>query len=320
MTVCVALLSDDKRSVVGISDQMVTAADIQFEPPQAKIFPITTSIVIMTAGDSSFNAEILAEVTETVRTRVEREPDDWWRVADVAKLYQQTAGHLSASKASAALLAPFDLDSQSFITRQSEMSEGFIEKMATELLNFSVPYAQVIITGIDKTGGHIFVVDNSEIMCLDKLGFASIGAGQWHANSQLMFNCYVPSYPAAGALFECYAAKKRAEVAPGVGSATDMFWILSLGGFSPINESVLYKLDEIYEEMRKSEQEAQDEAHKKWVEYVTDLLKQTAEKQPEQIQESGDGESSVNEGEKESDGDGNTPSDKKIVRKRSKKG
>ena len=65
MTVCVALLSDDKRSVVGISDQMVTAADIQFEPPQAKIFPITTSIVIMTAGDSSFNAEILAEVTET---------------------------------------------------------------------------------------------------------------------------------------------------------------------------------------------------------------------------------------------------------------
>jgi len=59
-----------------------------------------------------------------------------------------------------------------------------------------------------------------------------------------------------------YSAKKRAEVAPGVGEATDMFTVGPLLGncVYPVGDHVLEKLNAIHEDtktkMRQSEQEA----------------------------------------------------------------
>ncbi len=52
VTVCVAAMSADGR-IVGASDRMVTASDIQFEPQQTKIFEIVPTALVMVAGDSS---------------------------------------------------------------------------------------------------------------------------------------------------------------------------------------------------------------------------------------------------------------------------
>ena len=69
MTVCIAAICDEGTMVAGASDRMITAADIEFEPPQPKIWPLTNSIIAMYSGDTSFLTEVLQGVERDVRTR-----------------------------------------------------------------------------------------------------------------------------------------------------------------------------------------------------------------------------------------------------------
>jgi len=278
VTVCVALLSDNRRNVVGVADRMITAGDIEYEPPQQKVIPLTNSIVVMTAGDSSFNTEIINEVKEFVSVQLQSDPDTWLRVADVAKKFQEAMAFLSAQKAAVSRLTPYGLDLETFISRQSEFAPEFLDNLTAELMNFAVPTVEAIITGVDSGGGHIFVVDNEELMCLDHLGFACIGIGQEHSSSQLMFDCYAPDAKFPIAMFEGYTAKKRAEVAPGVGEATDMFAVVGLGAYSEIADHVKEELERQYQNIRKSEIEVKSRTKEAWEEYVKERVQKQQQK------------------------------------------
>src|ERR1700722_2346062 len=84
VTVCVAALSEF-GAVLGASDRMITAGDVQFEPDQGKIWELTTSIAVMTAGDSALQTEILQDVYQHVAKRIGTDPKDWWLLKDVAE-------------------------------------------------------------------------------------------------------------------------------------------------------------------------------------------------------------------------------------------
>ena len=88
VTVCVTAMCNG-NTIIGASDRMLTAGDIQFEPQQTKIFPLTTSIAVMLAGDSSMQAEVLQCVQSDVNKRIDSEPQKWWNVSDIAELYSQ---------------------------------------------------------------------------------------------------------------------------------------------------------------------------------------------------------------------------------------
>lgn len=289
MTVCIALLVDRRATVFGLSDRMITAGDIEYEPAQEKFVVLTPDIVAMTAGDSSFNIEIISELDNVIRATLKSNPDKPLRVAEVAKLYKQILGDLTAQKAAVSLLKPLGLDSETFISRQSELSPSFVEKMATEILNYEVPRVEAIITGIDDKGGHIFVADNEEIQCYDKIGFAAIGAGRWHATSQLMFDCYTSGVDLPGAMFAAYNAKKRAEVAPGVGTATDMFAIVMEEGAKRIRDDILVTLERMYFEMRRVEVDAQVNTKNAWREYF-EKGQREFEKENAKLQAKGSGD------------------------------
>jgi hypothetical protein len=222
LTVCVAAICEE-HIILGASDRMVTAGDVEFEPPQTKVSFLTSSIAVMIAGDSSLQLEIMYEVREEVNKRVDAEPLNWWRVRDVAELYFKNFKMAKRKRVESAILDPLGLDYESFITRQGELSSELVDKLATEVLNFEMSEIETIVTGVDPTGSHIYVVNNRGVTCRDSVGFAAIGAGYWHANSQFMFAGHSRSKPVPQTLLLTYAAKKRAEVAPGVGEATDMF-------------------------------------------------------------------------------------------------
>ena len=71
MTVCVAALCE-YRIIFGVSDRMLTAGDIQFEPATSKIHGLTTSIGMMASGDASFKDEILQSVHAELSAMIER--------------------------------------------------------------------------------------------------------------------------------------------------------------------------------------------------------------------------------------------------------
>ena len=259
--------------IFGASDRMITAGDIQFQPPQTKLYNLTTSIVVMSAGDVALQGDIIYGVRAIINDRIEREPANWWNVSDVAELYRKSYNQVCSRLREQQFLAPLSLDSETFVARQRELDPQLVEKLATELINFESPPVETIITGIDNTGPHIYVASGGNITCQDAVGFAAIGAGYWHADSQLMFAEHTRKRNMAETLLSVYAAKKRAEVAPGVGEHTDMFSIgAALGSYVLISPEVIFKLDELYREMQAKFVTATHEANAKVKKYVDEII------------------------------------------------
>lgn len=295
MTVCIAAISSfgEGDVIVGASDRMLTAGDIEFEPTLPKIYPITSSIVAMLAGDSPTQAEVLHEVDREIKKLLEEKPDRWLDVKEVAELYATCYKRRRSREAETAILAPLYLDANTFISRQREMDPSFIREIATELYNYRPPDTAAIITGLDTTGGHVFVVVNGSIDCNDHVGFASIGVGSGHANSQFMFAGYTlgRSYPET--LMLTYASKKRSEAAPGVGEATDMFIIgTTLGSFKRIPASLIDRLEKTYQTMRDEIRTSRDKSEGEIREWFNEVIRKAEAQQQEQSRPEGDGETS----------------------------
>lgn len=225
-TVCIAARAG--LFIIGAADRMLTAGDVQFEPTSgSKILPLSNSMFMMTAGDSGLQAQLATLVMEEVAERIQKQPADWWLLREAADLYIKHYNEIRNKRAEDALLSPLNLDRSSFISSQPVMNERLLNDTARELLNFRMPSVSAIFAGHDPKGPHIYLVGESdsnslESACLDSVGFVAIGSGGRHASSQFMFARHAWNAPMADTLFLTYYAKKKSEVAPGVGRGTDM--------------------------------------------------------------------------------------------------
>jgi len=207
----------------------------------------------------------------------------------VVELYRVYYNNIRLTMADQHILAPLGLNSNSFINRQKEMDSGFVRQIATELLHYEIPGIEVIFAGNDISGIHLYVANNDKITCRDNVGFAAIGVGYWHANSQMMFAGHTRRKSFPETLLLVYSAKKRAEVAPGVGQATDMFAIgPTLGSYVEIGDHVIANLERIYQIEQKREQRAARRAKESVEEYVQALTAtKPAEEQAPPLPDSG---------------------------------
>lgn len=231
---------------------MLTAGNIQFTPPSSKIFPMTSSIAALVSGDMNLHAELLAQlragIKDTLDVMKELGTTRWLTVKEVAEKYAALHGEQRTKAAESKFLIPLGLTRTSYIERQGALSVSLLEKLAAELVAFSLPMTSGIFAGVDESGPHLYVVSNGEIFCHDIVAFAAIGMGAYHANSHLMFSKHSRATNLARALALTYTAKKRAEVAPGVGSETDMFMIGdAIGSYRDISEAVMENLELVYQ-------------------------------------------------------------------------
>jgi hypothetical protein len=285
MTVCIGAICEG-HTIFGACDRMITGGDIQFEPanqesPPSKIFMLTNSIVAMSAGDVGVQREILGELAVAVSERVKKDPSNWWLVKDVADLYVSIYDRLSMKRARSAVLAPLGLDENSFVQRQREMTDPFVEEVRRKLQNFSLPNVETILAGKDTQGPHIYVLIGSEIICADLVGFGAIGSGRRHAQSQFMLARHEPMAKDAETLFLTYLAKKRAEIAPGVGRFTDMVKVgPEVGSAAVIDRNRIERLEEIYQQHLRREADAWNKAKLSATQYAEELKRES--KQVEQ--------------------------------------
>ncbi len=295
MTICVAALYRNRQCVLAAADRMITAGNIQFEPSQPKVIPATSSIVYLLAGDSPTQTMLCNRVQMIVNDAIHQHPDQWVNVRDVAETFARFYHALRHEQATAALLSPFGLNGQSFIDNQQSMSPQLVQMLATEMLNFQMPPVETLIVGVDTLGAHIYLVENGRVSCHDGVGFAAIGSGTAHAESQFMFSRFNPSANFTRTLTLTYTAKKRAEIAPGVGGDTDMFLIgPEPGTYMPIAEHHLDRLENIYEQLRNQEQQAVQTAEESVQSYVEEITNAATARNQADTQD-GDGNTSANE-------------------------
>ena len=120
--------------------------------------------------------------------------------------------------------------------------------MLTQQYNLGVDF---LVAGIDDFGGHISVITNpGTSLSLDKLGYGSVGSGGMHAAIHLSLHGQMTHKQLVQTLYDVYAAKKIAEIAPGVGIATDLAIVDSTGVWD-CTEPLIKALQETFDESGK---------------------------------------------------------------------
>lgn len=273
VTVCVAAICD-VNILLGASDRMLTSGDVEFEPQTPKIYAPTNSIAVMIAGDASLQYELLYGFYDWTNLRSKEKDPPWIPIADAAKEYRRIYQEIKSQRAATRVLGPLGLTMESFLQKQKEMAPEMVKELTGAIVNFEMPEFETIIAGNDGKGAHIYLVTNNEVLCKDGIGFAAIGIGYWHANSQFMFAKHNRERPLPESLLLTYAAKKRAEVAPGVGEGTDMFTIgPQPGTYNEIRRDVISEVDKIYKQTRKRNVESVKRSNIEVTKYVEQLGK-----------------------------------------------
>jgi hypothetical protein len=298
MTVCIAAIAD-KSTLVGASDRMLTAGDVQFEPEQTKMWHfLPSSIVALIAGDSTIQGEILKQVHKEIVDWLHAEPGKIVSVKAAASLYCKKYREVLRSEAEREILHPLDLDMKSFLAKQSTMAVDVVLKIRDQLMAYDFPTDSILDTifiGVDNDGPtgkegevliypQLYVTMRDRLSWLNTVGFAAIGIGKSHAESQFMVSGHWPLKPFEDTLLLTYAAKKRAEVAPGVGKFTD---IIVLGppanSIVKVEDKHVLEIDKIYQKSRRSATRAVTIAQKEnkaLIERIREEYKQkTAEQQ-----------------------------------------
>jgi hypothetical protein len=269
MTVCVAAIAD-RTMLIGVADRMLTAGDVEFEPEQAKIWQFSPAIFALVSGDSAIQTEILKRVDTEVKNKIASDPKTWVNVKDVVDLYCRRYRDVRRESAEAEILAPLGLDFPSFFEKQSQMHSDFVTNIANRLSEYEFDSTmETLVIGKDFDGpvnmqtgeklvySHLYSTDKDKSACFTNVGFAAIGIGKFHAESQFMFSGHWSARSFDDTLLLSYAAKKRAEAAPGVGKATDIVLIGPLLGNSvKVKDEHIAELDKIYQKSRRANERA----------------------------------------------------------------
>jgi 20S proteasome alpha/beta subunit len=237
-------------AVLTLSDRMITFGDVEYEPNQQKVGNLTRNILLLISGDYSIHSQALMDTRKQIGANASIS------VHDAALIYGHCLQQIKLRAAENDVLAPLGLNTDTFIAQQRDMSPALVETLAMRLQGYSGEYIEALIVGIDVGSdlGSIYHVDNrGTVSCFNDIGFASIGAGAWHAKSRLMQFGYEKNTPFVTALGMTYAAKKSAEVAPGVGKTTDIK-IIFRHHVEPLMDATQNKLQELYEEYEKGHQ------------------------------------------------------------------
>jgi hypothetical protein len=258
---------------------LTSGYDVEFERPVPKLYQLSKSIIAMLAGDAGVQDEICGLTVEKIgKEQIGKEKIT---VRDVVNIYCAELAAYHKLNGERSVLSHLGLDMESFVQQQHEIGRELSDKLILDLEDVRDSAGiETIIAGIDRLGPHIYTIDNDgSALCQDSVGFASIGVGARHAESQFMLRAYSSRFTLANASFLAFIAKRRAEVAPGVGKYTDLFAIDPEGHIhNPINPVVLRMFEQAYDHMDREQNAAVIRAEQSVRESIEDDVRRQASK------------------------------------------
>lgn len=215
---------------------------LEFDHPDAKIDKISPSCVALTSGDALAAQDVLADGAGFAGQLQNPLISNF---ADQIRLKFVEARRRMANER---LLEPRGLTFESFY------QQGGISRLPADLAMLLDSHIQglrldvsVILAGVDQTGSHIYAIeDPGTSACFDRLGYHAIGSGHRHAMLTLVGHSQYKTTDLNRTVFNVYAAKRAAESAPGVGSATEMR-IITRAGIKSVSEDILSQLAPLYD-------------------------------------------------------------------------
>jgi hypothetical protein len=253
MTICIAAICDKGNACVISADREITlpAAALEFEHKERKIDTLTRNCVVMSSGDALFAAEVIAKT----RPLISQGKDV--SIQSIAEKLRDVFILTHLNRAESVFLTPKGWTLKEFKEKASQqMQQPSYQEIQNQLFTFGINVVDFLVVGIDSAGGHIFrvhyngVVGGSWLEWCEKIGHREIGAGSLHASIFLALEGQYSGSNLAETVFNVYSAKKIAEMAPGVGSATDLA-IITSNGVRFFDDPIITILERIREDAKK---------------------------------------------------------------------
>lgn len=257
MTICIATICDNSKKVIVAGDRMMTAGDltVAFEHETPKITTLAENCIALTAGPALVGTDLFRVVKTSIHAGaappiseiVDRVKDEYLKIRSrqVEERYFRVRG----------------FDVRWFNENQRGLNPEVALRLDHQLETYKFNL-HILIAGVDGAGAHVYYIYPpccSE--CFDSLGYTSIGSGERHSDSTFIAYRYAPSFSLENALYITYEAKRKAEIAVGVGPSTDMA-VISEKGIQFMKQDILKKLCEMYEEKIKAETLKKEEINK----------------------------------------------------------
>jgi len=257
MTICIACKSGNDY-VVTASDRMVTLSNPSMEYQQniSKTLKVADNCVISASGVAVNITNIYNKTMEILKTKDQHTIKE---ISDIiSNSYQETRKELIE----AAILSKVNLDFKSFHEKSRTLNERLVAQITAAVDGYRYGL-DILVAGVDSTGGHIYaVVDPGVVTPIDALGNIAIGSGRIHATSSFIYSDYGPDLDLKHIASMTYEAKRRSEIAAGVGSETDMY-VVSQNEVKQLSEDQLDELKKIYEEKVQKNKNVESEIQEK---------------------------------------------------------
>ncbi len=250
VTIDIGVICDNRKTAIACSDRMLTSGDntLAFEHDVPKIVELFGNCLALTAGAATIHQPIIQAVQTEIR---ETKPN----IADVVIKMKDYYQNCRRSYMSDIIFSRRGLTLEDFYRNQRTLHESTILELNNEMDEFDLGL-DVIVIGVDRgSEAHIYQISNPGVAIpQDALGFVCTGTGQRHADVVFAYRKYAPSFPLKRAIYIAFEAKKKAEMAGGVGPTTDIAIIKSNGLYKMLPQTVITELEKIYLEMEKKSQ------------------------------------------------------------------
>lgn len=236
MTVCIAALYGNGSGAVLASDRMVTAhfpIGYEFEyEERSKIVELdnVTEVCALIAGDILSGNEVL----DAAKLNMLRQKDGGFTATEVGEIVRASYQNVRLSKIIQREIEPRGLDLNSYYSNHQQLSPNVVQMIDNALSNGDMG-VEMLIAGANGESFSIYTIVNpGTISDNSSIGRGAIGSGAPHALYSLIEDGYEPSFGKDKVIELVSKAKKRSEVAPGVGQETTIIAI-------PLEESNVEK-------------------------------------------------------------------------------
>jgi 20S proteasome alpha/beta subunit len=252
MTVCIGALCSnngtlDSGAVVVAADRMVTMGNlVEFEHEIPKAIEVTSRCVALIAGDALGGAQVARDAASHFAT------NPGAQIAEIVGFLASQYSIRRDERIEHMFFRPRGITKDEFY--RGGLQRRMIQPLTGQIDNHVASYdygVEMLVAGADGDRAHLYAITNPGGISTDfrQIGFGAIGSGALHAVQALIGLGHNGTKSINEAVFSVYAAKRRSEVAPGVGLDTDLLLIDSEGTsrLSPAQLGVLQDLFKEYE-------------------------------------------------------------------------
>ncbi|MBI3538269.1 MAG: hypothetical protein HY070_12025 [Chloroflexi bacterium] len=241
MTQLIAAICENGSKVITVSDRMVSTGDmtLAFEHPRMKAIPISSRAIVLTAG-TVHEPDLLEQAKEESKGKE--------KILDIAEVLKKVYQEIREKHVVDEVLRPL-AGFKSFSewhARQTQLHDSLVMQLNDGIAHYGLNLT-LILAGVDDRGHIIRIEDPGAYRSYDNLTYCCCGMGDRHADNVFAWYRYSDTFPLVEALFIAFEAKKRSEMAGGVGRSTDIV-IIDKKGLNQVTADTIDAMEEIHNE------------------------------------------------------------------------